>query len=89
MPITDRDDVNHLEAARIIALAGRIARREARGKSAADLEARVERILQKAADRETDKALIRRAAHEAARAARFEQKKQKAVDRATKKTGWW
>ncbi|MEU2789044.1 hypothetical protein [Streptomyces sp. NPDC007100] len=89
MPITDRDDVNAFEAAQIIALAGRIAHREARGKSTADLEERVERLLQKAADRETDKALIRRAAQEAAHAARFEAQKQKAIDRATKKTGWW
>lgn len=89
MPITDRDDVNHFEAAQIIALAGRIARREAQGKPTADLEARVERILQQAADRETDKALIRQAARDAAHAARFAAEKQKAIDRATKKTGWW
>lgn len=83
MPITNRDDVNHREAARILGTSLWAGLR--RGALTPQEEDRIDRILDRASIREDEKAEIRRAAREAAANAKFEARKQEAVDRATRK----
>lgn len=52
MALTSKDPHNLGEMARVIALGARITRREARGKPTKRLEARVDRIREKAQARE-------------------------------------
>lgn len=85
MRITDQDDVNHNEAVRVTALGVRIVWREARGKDTTRLENRSDRILDRAAKREREREEIRQAAKDAREQARLDAKKQRAIDRATRK----
>lgn len=85
MRITERDDVNHIEAVRLTALEIRIGARQARGINTARLERAADRILDRAADREARKEDIRAAAVAAKEKARHDAKKKRAVDRATRK----
>lgn len=86
MPINDEDDVNPAEAARIVWLAVRKERREARGRSGARFERKIDRILDRAAIREDDKRAIRREVAQAKRDAEYAKKRDKAVERATRRS---
>ncbi|MFJ2399837.1 hypothetical protein ACIOUE_00935 [Streptomyces xanthochromogenes] len=86
MPINDRDDVNHREAARILGTSLLAGLR--RGYLTEAEERRIDRTIERAEIREAEKRAIRQAAQEARDRARFEAKKQKAVDRATKRSGF-
>ncbi len=55
MRISDQDDMNINETARMILLGIRITRREAQGKSTERLERRADRIIDRAAEREADR----------------------------------
>lgn len=85
MPITDQDDVNHFEALRVTALGVRIAAREARGLDATKLHRRSDQILNKAAKREYEKAVVERHAADAKDRARLDAKKTAAAERATRR----
>lgn len=91
MPINDRDPVNVTEAARILGTGLWAGIR--RGHLTAREQARVERIIDRAELRESQKATIRRATREAVEKTRFDAKKKKAVDaavaKATKTSRWW
>lgn len=80
MPITDRDAVNHREAARIIGTGLWAGLR--RGYLTPEEADRIDRTLANAEIREDEKAEIRRAAREAAERADFEARKRKAVGKA-------
>ncbi|MFB7647152.1 hypothetical protein ACFC0S_16870 [Streptomyces sp. NPDC056084] len=86
MPINDRDSVNHREAARILGTSLLAALR--RGYLTDAEERRIDRTIERAEIREAEKRDIRQAAAEARDRARFEAKKQKAIDRATKRSGF-
>lgn len=86
MPINDRDPVNHREAARIFGTTLWAALRRGYLTEAEDRS--IDRIIDRADVREAEKREIRQAAQEARDRARFEAKKQKAVDRATKRSGF-
>lgn len=93
MPISDRDDINHRELARVLGITVVAALRG--GHFSARQQRTIERIAEGAEVREAEKREIRRAAEQAAADARFNQRRQKAVDKAvakaTKKPGfsWW
>lgn len=93
MTISDRDDINHRELARVLGISVMAALRG--GHFSARQQRTLERIAEGAEVRESEKREIRRAAQQAADDARFQQRKQKAVDKAvgkvTKKPGfsWW
>ncbi|WP_199546610.1 hypothetical protein [Streptomyces sp. N35] len=89
MPINNEDDVNPAEAARIVWLAARKEIRESRGKSGYRFERKIDRLLDRAAIREDDKRSIRREVEQAKRDQEYAKKRDKAVDRATRKTSWW
>ncbi|SDL28256.1 hypothetical protein [Streptomyces indicus] len=89
MPINDEDDVTPAEAARIVWLAARKEFRESRGKSGARFERKIDRLLDRAAVREDEKRAIRAEVEQAKRAAEYAKKRDKAVERATRKTSWW
>ncbi|WP_406168362.1 hypothetical protein [Streptomyces sp. NBC_00996] len=55
MALTNKDPHNAREMAAVLLLGARIARREARGKSTKRLENRVDRIREKAEERENGK----------------------------------
>jgi hypothetical protein len=80
MPINDRDPVNVTETARILGTSLWAGLR--RGQLTDREQNRIDRIIERAELRETEKAAIRQAATEAAENARFEAKRQKAVDKA-------
>jgi hypothetical protein len=83
MRITDRDNASHTDAARIIGIGLWAAVR--RGHVSARDEARIEQILDRADVREEKKADIRQTAQAAREKAKHEAKKQRAVERATRR----
>jgi hypothetical protein len=85
MPINDRDDINHRELAKILGT-GLWAGLRRGGHLTPAEERRIDRTIERARIREAEKREIREAAAAARDRARFEAKKQKAVDRATRRS---